>query len=48
MKVLLVGSDLEVAIERYYKKYLTNFGVEIYHYPAPDHCFSFSFSNYFQ
>jgi spore maturation protein CgeB len=47
MKVLLVGSDMEVAIERYYKKYLTNFGVEIYHYPAPDIVFNFHSKNIF-
>ena len=45
MKVLLVGSDFDVAIERYYKKYLANFGVEIYHYPAPDIVFRFHSSN---
>ena|SRR5450631_2283040 len=45
MKVLLVGSDLNVAIERYYKKYLTEFGVEIYHYPAPDIIFNFHSKN---
>jgi spore maturation protein CgeB len=47
LKVLLVGSDLEVAIERYYKKYLTDLGVEIYHYPAPDKVFHFHSSNIF-
>ena len=45
MKVLLVGSDFDVAIERYYKKYLTNFGAEIYHYPAPDIVFRFHSAN---
>jgi spore maturation protein CgeB len=47
MKVLLVGSDFEVAIERYYKKYLTDFGVEICHYPAPDIVFDFHSKNIF-
>jgi spore maturation protein CgeB len=36
MKILLIGSDFEYAIEKYYKKYLRNFGCEIYHYDAPD------------
>jgi spore maturation protein CgeB len=36
MKILLIGSDFEYAIERYYKKYLGNFGCEIYHFDAPD------------
>jgi spore maturation protein CgeB len=36
MKILLVGSDFEYAIERYYKKYLINSGCEIYHFDAPD------------
>jgi hypothetical protein len=47
MKVLLVGSDLDVAIERHYKKYLTGFGVEVYHYPAPDIVFQFHSANIF-
>jgi spore maturation protein CgeB len=45
MKVLLVGSDLDVAIERYYKKYLIGFGVEVCHYPAPDIVFNFHSKN---
>jgi spore maturation protein CgeB len=45
VKVLLVGSDLDVAIERYYKKYLTGFGVEVRHYPAPDIVFNFHSKN---
>jgi spore maturation protein CgeB len=47
MKVLLVGSDLEVAIERHYKRYLTGFGVEINHFPAPDIVFQFHSSSLF-
>src|ERR1700712_5705469 len=47
MKVLLVGSDMEVAIERHYKKYLMNFGVDILHYPAPDIIFRFHTANIF-
>jgi spore maturation protein CgeB len=47
MKVLLVGSDLDVAIERYYKKYLTDFGVEIYHFAAPDIVYRFHSANIF-
>src|SRR5665213_706753 len=36
MKVLLVGSDFEYGIERYYIKYLRQSGVEVIHYAAPD------------
>lgn len=36
MKVLIVGSDGPSAIERYYVKYLRQFGAKIYHYPSAD------------
>lgn len=36
MKILLVGSDFEFGIERYYIKYLRDFGADVIHYPAPD------------
>ncbi|MDE3251118.1 MAG: glycosyltransferase [Bacteroidota bacterium] len=36
MKILLVGSNLSMAIERHYSKYLREMGADIHHYAAPD------------
>lgn len=39
MKILLVGSDLPMSIERIYAKYLRELGAEVNHFTAPDMVF---------
>ena len=47
MKVLIVGSNKSWAIERYYLKYLKDFGAEIFHYPSADIVFDYHSKNLF-
>ena len=47
MKILLVGSNFSYAIERYFVRYLTEMGVEINQYTAPDIVFNYHSKNLF-
>ena len=47
MKILLVGSNFDYAIERYYVRYLKQFGARINHFPAPDIIFNYHSRNIF-
>ncbi len=47
MKILLVGSNFDYAIERYYVRYLKALGAKINHYPAPDIVFNYHSANLF-
>jgi spore maturation protein CgeB len=45
MKILLVGSNFSYAIERYFVRYLTEMGVNIHHFNAPDIVFNYHSKN---
>lgn len=45
MKILVVGSNSDYAIERYYVKYLKELGAEIYLFPSADTVFGFHSKN---
>ncbi len=45
MKILIVGSKSDYAIERYYMKYLQELGAEVYHYPSADIIFNYHSKN---
>jgi hypothetical protein len=47
MKILLVGSNFNYAIERYYVRYLKQFGADINHFPAADIVFNYHSKNLF-
>jgi spore maturation protein CgeB len=45
LKILLVGSNKSMAIERHYVRHLTSLGAEIFHYAAPDIVYDFLSAN---
>lgn len=45
MKILLVGSNRSMAIERHYVRHLTTLGAEVVHYAAPDIVYDFLSAN---
>src|ERR1700726_2304085 len=47
MRVLIVGSNMHWAIERYFVKYLSQYGATVFQYTAPDIVFAYHSKNLF-